>query len=709
MKRADLFLAFLVSLCLTASHSSAQPWAGIVDPSRAIDWSQAGVPGGVPNRTTQCSSIAAYTGTAATINTAIANCASGGYVSLGAGTFTLSTGITLKSGVTLRGQGANATFISFASGTTGAACGYTAAVCIGSTALPSPGDEKNVCNWTAGYARGSTTISIGNCGSATPAKGAIGNLQVGGMIILDQVDEANDTGTVWNCLAGVAEGGTQCANNGTGNGGGARNNGGSVGGVSARSQQQIVVVTSCDGTSTAGHVCTSGTNMTISPGLYMPNWRSTQLPQAWYSNTSTQLSGAGVENISFDFTNFGDRALELNSCYGCWIKGVRSMNSGRDHVMIAATSHDTVQDSYFYQSQSHATVSYTIESFWGVGDTLIQNNISQQVTDSMPNCNGGCEGNVHAYNFAIDDIYTTAGWMQGSFYQHASGSAFTLWEGNIGPGYTADDVHGTHHFDTLFRNYLVGNQPAGCGSAGLNTCTKQTVPVNLYAGSRYFNVVGNVLGQSGYHSTYSCVATSSASCPNGGAVTGYDKVIYEIGYTGNGGQQASAVNGFCGQPGCSSHGAFDPQVGAYLMRWGNWDVVTNGTRWCGNSSDTGWSTTCSGTSEVPAGLPSYANAVPSTETLPTSFYNASKPNWWPSASPWPPIGPDITSGTIAGVAGHANMNPAMACYLNVMAGPADGTGSVLSFNASSCYGSSGGSGGGGTTPAAQTNVTYVIQ
>ena len=673
MRRKQSVRLSVILLCLAVGYSYAQPWAGIIDRSRAVDWTQAGVPGGIPNRTTQCgSTIAAYSGSASAINTALSSCGPNTYVLLGAGTFTLSTGISLKSNVTLRGQGANSTFIQYAAGTSGAACGYGAAVCIGSSSLPSPGDEKNVCNWTSGYAQGATTITIANCGTATPAKGAIGNLQVGGMIILDQIDDANDTGTVWNCLAGVSEGGTQCANNPTGNGGGARNNGSSVGGVSARSQQQIVVVTSCDGNSTSGHACSSGTNITITPGLYMPNWRSSQLPQAWYSNSNSQLQYAGVENISFDFTNFGDRALEINSCYGCWVKGVRSMNSGRDHVMIAATSHDTVQDSYFYQSQSHASVSYTVESFWGVGDTLIQNNISQQVTDSMPNCNGGCEGNVHAYNFAIDDVWTqSSGWMQGSFYQHASGSAFTLWEGNVGPGYTADDVHGTHHFDTLFRNQLIGNQPAGCGSGGLNTCNQQTVPVNLYAGSRYFNLVGNVLGQSGYHSTYACTALSSASCPNGGAVSGFDKVIYELGYTGNGGQQASAVNGFCGQPGCTSHGAFDPLVSTYLMRWGNYDTVNAAAQW--NSS------------EVPSGVSPYGNAVPSSHTLPASFYLSAKPSWW-GIMPYPAIGPDVTGGT--GPGGHAYANPAQSCYLNIMGGPANGSGNALAFNASTCYGGS---------------------
>jgi hypothetical protein len=42
----------------------------------------------------------------------------------------------------------------------------------------------------------------------------------------------------------------------------------------------------------------------------------------------------------------------------------------------------------------------------------------------------------------VDDVYTSAGWMQAGDYQHAVGDQYGLWEGNIGPGYSSDNVHG---------------------------------------------------------------------------------------------------------------------------------------------------------------------------------------------------------------------------------------------------------------------------
>jgi hypothetical protein len=675
MRSTQLLRPLVLALCLAANYSHAQPWAGIIDPSRAVDWTTAGIPGGIPSRTTQCgATIAPYSGSSSTINSAIAACPAGQYVSLGAGTFNLSSGISFggHNNVTLRGQGANSTFLVFSGAGAGS---YNSVVAMESSGLNENDSPQNVCDWTAGYSRGSTVITLANCGSTTPAKGSLSNIKVGSILILDQLDEASDTGTIWNCLAGVSEGGTQCANNPTGNGGEARNNGTCNGSLCARSQQQGVIVTGI-----------SGSNITISPGLYMPNWRSGQKPQVWFA--SNPAIGMGLENISIDATSSGSgQTVMLANCDQCYVKGIRSIEANRSHVRLLTSTRFQIQDSYTYENISHNTVSYGMEMMGG-WNGIIANNIMQQNTDSEPSCSGACAGNVVAYNFNIDNVYNSSGWMQAGFYQHASGDVYNLWEGNIGPGYNADDVHGTHHFETIFRNYLIGNQTAGCGSAGVNTCTAQTVPVQIYAGSRYFNIIGNVLGQAGFHNNYTCSAASSAACSSG------TTSIYVMGYTGNSGQVASAVNGFCSNPSCSATGAFDPQVATYLMRWGNYDTVSGAVRWTA--------------SEVPSSLSSYANPVPSSQTLPASMYLAAKPSWFGSV-PWPAIGPDVSGGTVSGMAGHANKNPAMLCYLNVMSGATNGTGAVLPFDASSCYGSSGGSGGSGTQPAAPTNVSAVVQ
>jgi hypothetical protein len=67
-------------------------------------------------------------------------------------------------------------------------------------------------------------------------------------------------------------------------------------------------------------------------------------------------------------------------------------------------------------------------------------------------------------------------------------------------------------------------------------------------------------------------------------------------------------------------------------------------------------------------------------------YLAAKPAWWPSTKAWPPIGPDVTGGNITGLGGHASTIPAEDCFRGPMAGPVDGSGNVLTFTASGCYG-----------------------
>src|SRR3989304_4827673 len=111
----SIFLIVMVSVLLLALPMVAQaapPWSGIVDPRRAIDWSQAGVPGGIPNRSTICATLNPGA-TLAQINSAIANCPAGQVVKLNAGTYNLISGISMKSNVTLRGSGADVTKLNF--------------------------------------------------------------------------------------------------------------------------------------------------------------------------------------------------------------------------------------------------------------------------------------------------------------------------------------------------------------------------------------------------------------------------------------------------------------------------------------------------------------------------------------------------------------------------------------------------------------------
>ena len=235
MGRNDLLWLPVVLLCL-GTCAEAQT---VINANRRVDWSQAGVAGGIPNRSTICATLNPGA-TASQINAAIASCASGQVVFLNAGTYALSSSIRFnnKRNVTLRGAGPDRTFLVFSAGSS---CGGMGAdVCFINGDGNWTGDPRNVANWTGSYGSGATSITL----SGTPS------LQVGSMLILDQLDDPiTDNGAIWVCQTiNICTQQTGAAN-----------------GRSSRAQQQLVKVTAI-----------SGNSVTIIPGLYMPNWRTGQ-------------------------------------------------------------------------------------------------------------------------------------------------------------------------------------------------------------------------------------------------------------------------------------------------------------------------------------------------------------------------------------------------------------------------------------------------
>lgn len=640
----------LAGILFLASVSQAQLWSGVLASSRATNWTDAGVVGGIPSESwTRCTtgtgtSVLPSSSTAAQINTAISGCDANHYVELGTGTFSLSTSLVWnsKSNIVARGQGADQTFLVFSNE---ASCqGTFAVVCFISSDTNYQGGPSNTANWTAGYAAGATTISISS----------VTSLVVGDPIMLDQTDDISDDTSIFVCYT---RGAINCSINGD-SGGGPR---------TGRSQQQMVSVASCDGNSTPGHACIGGSNITITPALVMPNWVSGKSPQAWWASNPEFMSG--LENLSIDVgTSNAILGVVFFNCMNCWVRGIRTIGPfQRSPVQVFQSNHITVQDNYFYKTPDSASVNYGVEEIPCSG-CLIQNNIFQQVQAPYP-ANGSCTGCVFAYNFDVNNVFTGGTFQNQSGFPHAVGDDHLLYEGNIGSGIYSDNFHGSHHFQTIFRNYWNGYQK----NEGTFT-TSATTPIIMATFSRFYNIIGNVLGNCARQTVYE----SAVGNVNAGSV------IYEIGF------------GHSGAPVTPD----DSNTVTTLMRWGNYDCVTNTNRFVNG--------------EVPSGLSGaqapFANPVPSNQVIPSSFYLSTRPAWWTSGKPWPSVGPDISGGnvkycvggaqtgtyvltagqcpggtatTLAG--GRITSNPAMDCYLNTMGGVPDGTGSVLTFNADTCY------------------------
>lgn len=629
-----VIVLLLIGWLWPAPVQAQQLWSGILEPTRAIDWTVTGVQGGIPARSTICATIDPYTGSAAAINSAIASCPAGQVVKLNAGTFVLSSPISWggRSFVTLRGAGAQSTTVQFSGTTT---CFYgTANVCMSNPNFPyadsggptNGGQALNVTlvDWTAGYAQGTTVVTVSN-GSVVPG--------AGGMVFLDQqaetADPSNDTTPFVTCSDPWKIG---VCNSGRGVGRGVHE----------------------------GHrvVSKSGNQITITPPLAFTNFRAAMTPQMWWISGTTfegsSLEDMTVENLGTDTLHFS--IVQVRGCIGCWVKNVRSIKSGRAHVGIFESMFVTVESGYQYGSvnTNGASTTYGVECVQCYF-SRIQNNIGQSIT--APYIMNGGVGNVIGYNYGIRSIYDEAGpnaqfMLQHIFPSHAASAGLNLVEGNEANGVNLDLAHGTSALMTVFRNRFLGMNP------GLSD-NQNTVAFANIAFVRQTNAVGNVLGTSGYHTNY-----ESSRGPQG--VQGMSNVsVYYLGWPGSGEQLTG--------PG------YDSRVASSMLRWKNCDYATNTCR--------------SLTAEVPAG-----HLTPSS-ALPPSFYMVSKPSWFGSVA-WPPIGPDVTGG--ADPRGWAKHIPAEVCYRTVMGGPSDGTGAVLPFNPTTCYG---GVSSDTTPPAAPKGIT----
>jgi len=153
----------LLLLCAIPSLAAAQQWSGILDPTRAIDWSAAGVPGGIPSGSwTQSGStiLASTLGNGASdatsgIQTALNACGTNHFVLLGAGTFRINTFLSIPNNCVLRGAGASQTKLN----DMGTSSGLIRFGTNGLTGVNPPFSGGNSTTFTGG-AQGASTITV---------------------------------------------------------------------------------------------------------------------------------------------------------------------------------------------------------------------------------------------------------------------------------------------------------------------------------------------------------------------------------------------------------------------------------------------------------------------------------------------------------------------------------------------------------------------
>jgi len=400
----------------------------------------------------------------------------------------------------------------------------------------------------------------------------------------------------------------------------------------------------------------TGNTITLERGLYYTRFSQSLASPAVSYWPVLHARNIGVEDMTIkrNGTPSGsgpNSVVELGGVDGAWVKNVAMHFCANYCISLFSTYHVTIFNNYLFQHPLDNTLSnrYGIVMCCGATDTAIYNNICQEIQACIMG-NGASQGTVLAYNFARNQPWNGNGSGSTSnnsaiYPTHSLGQAYWLIEGNDVNAITYDDDHGVGCCMVVVRNNLHGRD----FDQTLQT-VQRNIPVISQAYNRWMSYFGNVLGTQGVTGTYQSVV----GAPVGSNLN--DNVAWSLGWS-------------C----CPNEGTpTDAVVVTSTYRWGNYDTATGTNRFVAG--------------EVPSD-----QTVPASQSVPASFYLSSKPSWFGS-NVWPPIGPDVTGGSVSGYGGRVHRIPARVCYEDVMGGPANGfTGTTpLPFNPTTCYGAGGG-------------------
>lgn len=481
-RRSRPLLGFL-SLSLLTCTSIAQ----IIPASRSIDWTQSGVPGGIPNRTTICANISAGASTS-TIQSALNACGANNVVMLAAGTYNVSA-LTIPSGVVLRGSGPQSTILN----ASGSGTGFIA---IGSNGSPNIGSSTAI---VSGASSGSNSLVVASSSG----------ISVGSYLMITQLNDATyvwittSNGTCTWCDGGLGWNGT-------------------------RVQGQIVEVTSVNGNSIG-----------ISPNLYV-TYALTPLATPF----SMGAKYSGVEDLQVYMNNTGYTAnFYLNEAAYSWVKNVESNYTDGDHAEIYWGFRNEIRDSYFHDAFKHTPGSTDTDIFIALKSSanLVENNILRRQHISIM-FNWGAAGNVVSYNYLDNDFdsgsYNT---MYEGIDFHGAHPMFNLIEGNLAQSHVADFFWGTTSHNTLFRNWFKGVEqiipPTTNGRApeqpgAAYWAIQYLVAIDLTQVASSFNLVGNVVGSDRQKTTGTWTSQAVWPAPRDTYAGGPPQWGHSFGYAG---------------------------------------------------------------------------------------------------------------------------------------------------------------------------------
>jgi len=619
-------------LLFLSAPSFAQLWSGVLAPARATDWSNAGIPGGIPsggwsNCTNAACATAFSSPTVPNVRAACTGAPANTVVRIPAGSYTWGSSVYCnKSNVVLRGAGPQQTFITLGSG---------ANILMGS-GTGGQGDYPTgigKTNWTGGLTQGSTVLTVASTNGMSAGQTVILTQQNAPYVYPDGVE-------------GICTSGNSCGVNP-----GAL----SFTGAETYAQLEIVLIQSVN----------SSTQLTIAAPGVSHDYSSGLAPIVFYWNSPKNYQYMGIESMSVN-VNGNDHALSLPFCDYCWVKNVAMTNAtNRGDVFFYFGYRDEADNNYI---GGDTAIGHPTQYGFDLLETTfakVQNNII--VNETSPVMTEGSYGTVLGYNYVLRNIKDN---QFGALDTHLSHAFMQLWEGNVAGTLEYDNSWGSASHMTAFRNAASGHDP---------NATNFRVAMKVNGHNHSVNLVGNVIGDPTFHTQYVCDNTHVQST---------DNFEYDLGFWNSCDQGINSSNPYdtVTESSLMRWGNWD------AVTYNASGAAHHGTRWCTGTGTgaAGADASNSGCSDETASSdPSFPGLSNPGTTLPSSFYLSSQPSWFSTVwgtPAWPPIGPDLTCTTncIVNAGNHAAKIPAQLCYENTAK---DSSGFVTAFDANACYNS----------------------
>ena len=522
--------AVLVGLPVILPSAAAQA-AAFLPASRTVDWTSAGIPGGIPSAGWPVCATLSPSGTAddsVAIQNALNGAPARSVVLLRPGVYNIhrgskvaynhaddqpsgvyECGLYINKSVVLRGSGPDKTIIRYGDGANIISIGYTYL----------SASRVSFVNVTSGATKGSTSLALADASG----------IAAGSYMVVTQPNPADSDGNPLVDIHGYG--------------------GGSASGhdMPTYAMTQIVRVAAVD-----------KDTVTIERPLYLSY---TNAPRVYL--LPAMLEDAGLENVRLQSTaSSGSRIvyknINLESCGRCWVTNCESdMAVDRSHIYLSDCYGCEIRNNFLDDAYNHNSgLDYAIFLEFRNSENLVENNIVRKARHSLI-MNGG-SGNVFAYNYTVDAYMGEYHNSLPDTITHAAHPYMNLWEGNVCPNMEFDFTHGSSSHNTLFRNYL--------NMTSTNPDTGRPMTGALYAitiayYNNYENVFGNVIGLYGSPNTAEAYQISAdedlAPC------------IYKLGYFDDGRTP-------------TPNAALSAKVERTLLRGGNWDSLTRTVVWSGN-------------------------------------------------------------------------------------------------------------------------------